>query len=401
MFDDPNDMEPMFPGINNSLADLAMEVHREAAALRNSLHKITKRRVAGLLRHINSYYSNLIEGYQTQPSDIERAVRKDYDTDSKKRALQELSKAHIEVQKEIENRLSNEQDLKICSRKFLCWIHKRFYEQVPEEFRKIKNPGSDKILWMKPGELRNRLVTVGRHTPPLPKALDGFLRRFSESYNPEQLHGEKKLIAVAASHHRLAWIHPFLDGNGRTARLFSHAYMKKAQIESHGLWTISRGLSRRKEDYQQFLAIADSPRQGDYDGCGNLSDKGLRKFCKFFLESCLDQIKFMSELLDLDNLHQRIAGYVGLRSQNMIAEERTLRQEAKYVLTEVMLRGEVSRGDAKRLTGLGDRTARKVVSQLEREKLIISESHRGPVRFNIPAKVVGYYFPNLYPAGTI
>lgn len=401
MIDNPSDMEPMFPKRSGDLVDLAMEVHREAAALRNSLHKMTRKRIADLLRHINSYYSNLIEGHHTHPSDIERAVRKDYDSDSEKRALQELSTAHIEVQKEIEHRLSEEQGLEICSRDFICWIHKRFYERVPEEFRRIKEPGSDKMLLMEPGRLRDRLVEVGRHTPPLPKALDDFLKRFSNSYHPDNLHGAKKLIAVAASHHRLAWIHPFLDGNGRTARLFSHAYMKKTQIESHGLWTISRGLSRRKEDYQQFLAIADSPRKGDYDGRGNLSDHGLQRFCEFFLDTCLDQIAFMGELLDLDNLQQRIKGYIDLRSQSMIAGEPALRQEAKYILTEVMLRGEVSRGEAKRVTGLGDRTARKVVSQLEEEELITSESHRSPLRFNIPAKVVGYYFPNLYPEGTI
>ena len=91
--------------------------------------------------------------------------------------------------------------------------------------------------------------------------------------------------------------------------------MKKANIESHGLWTISRGLSREKEDYQRFLALADSPRQGNYDGRGSLSDRGLRDFSVFFLETCLDQIRFMSELLDLDNLQDRIKGYVDLRSQ--------------------------------------------------------------------------------------
>jgi hypothetical protein len=101
MYENSSEIEPMFPKRNGQLIDLAMEVHREAAALGGSLHKITRKSIAALLRHINSYYSNLIEGHHTHPSDIERAVRKDYDTDSKKRALQELSLAHIEVQKEI------------------------------------------------------------------------------------------------------------------------------------------------------------------------------------------------------------------------------------------------------------------------------------------------------------
>jgi Fic family protein len=401
MFESPRGMEPMLPKRDGPLVDLAMEVHSEAAALRRSLHKITRKSIAELLRHINSYYSNLIEGHHTHPKDIERAVRKDYDTDPESRALQKLSEAHIEVQKDIEKRLIDEKDLEICSKEFICWIHKAFYDRVPEGFREIKDPTSDEVLIMEPGQLRDRLVNVGRHTPPKSESLKDFLNRFNAAYNPDDLHGSKKIIAVAASHHRLAWIHPFLDGNGRVARLFSHAYMKKANIESHGLWTISRGLARRKEDYQQFLAVADSSRQGDYDGRGNLSDKGLRKFCEFFLETCLDQVQFMGELLDLDNLQNRINGYVNQRSQNMLLGEEELREEAKYVLREVMLRGEVPRGEAKHITGLGERTARKLISQLEDEELVVSESHRSPIRFNIPEKVVGQYFPNLYPEGMI
>jgi len=397
----PAEMEPMFPKKNADLVDLAMDVHREAAALGRSLHKITRERIAEILRHINSYYSNLIEGHHTHPSDIERAVRREYDTDSAKRNLQELSLAHIEVQRRIEERINEYPGLEISTSEFLCWIHKTFYDQVPAEFRRIDDPATGESITMVPGELRQRLVEVGRHLPPIPDALPAFLNRFHEAYNPDDLHGSTKLIAIAASHHRLAWIHPFLDGNGRVARLFSHAFMIKAKIESHGLWTISRGLSRRVEDYRRYLALADSSRMGDYDGRGHLSESRMGEFCTFFLDTCLDQIGFMGELLDLDNLQNRIKGYVDLRSHHMIPNEDELRPEAKFILVEVMLRGQVPRGEAKRITGLNERTARSLVSQLEKEELIMSDSHKGPIRFSIPSKVVGYYFPSLYPEGMI
>ena len=85
----------------------------------------------------------------------------------------------------------------------------------------------------------------------------------------------------------------------------------------------------------------------------------------------------------------------------LLSGEDELRPEAKYILVEVMLRGEVPRGEAKRISGLNERTARSLVSRLEKEGLITSETHRSPIRFSIPPKVVGYYFPNLYPVGTI
>ena len=254
---------------------------------------------------------------------------------------------------------------------------------------------------MKPDQLRDRLVEIGNHLPPHPESLKAFMDRFNKKFNPDNLHGTQKLIAIASSHHRLAWIHPFTDGNGRIARLFTHACMKKAQIESHGLWTISRGLARESETYKNMLARADSSRKGDYDGRGNLSAKALKEFCFYFLKTCLDQIDFMSELLDLDNLSQRIHGYIDLRAQGILTDEKELKEESKYILTETMSRGEISRRDAKRVTGLSERSARRVLSTLEDEQLVISENHKSPVRFNIPPKVIGYYFPDLYPEGRI
>lgn len=81
-------MEPLFPSQNEELIDLAMNIHRRAAELGGPLHKITRSVIADLLRHMNSYYSNLIEGHHAHPADVERAARKEYDDDPKKRSLQ-------------------------------------------------------------------------------------------------------------------------------------------------------------------------------------------------------------------------------------------------------------------------------------------------------------------------
>lgn len=213
----PREMEPLFPSQNEELIDLAMSVHRKAAELGGLLHKITRRAVADLLKHINSYYSNLIEGIHIHPVDVEHAARKEYDEDPKKRALQKLSLAHIEVQKQIEKRLRDEPGLEISSPEFLCWIHGSFYKLVPEDFRRIKDPSTGEVFLMEPGKLRDRLVEAGNHLPLHPESLKAFMDRFNEVFNPDNLHGTKKLIAIASSHHRLAWIHPFADGNGRVA----------------------------------------------------------------------------------------------------------------------------------------------------------------------------------------
>ncbi len=387
-------MEPMFPTAKGEeLNSLAVEVIRQSAALGERLHPVTRRGVVELVRTMNSYYSNLIEGHNTHPADIERAMARDYSLEPATRALQEESVAHIDVQRLIEQRLVENPEENICSQAFLCWIHREFYERIPCEFREIKTPGGD-INIVIPGRLREDEVEVGRHFPPAFEALDSFLTRFEECYGNVNLGEIRKVVAAAAAHHRLAWIHPFLGGNGRVTRLFTHAYLVKARIDGHGLWTASRGLARNRTAYMGALASADEHRHGDLDGRGNLSNKGLLDFCIFFLQTALDQISFMSERLELDGILRRLEGYVG--RQVSFGE---LPLEANYLLREAFLRGEVPRGEVARITGKPDRTARRILKNLLEKKLLTSDSERAPVRLAFPTKVAGYYFPQLYPEG--
>jgi len=401
MYERPAHMEPLFPKESKALAELALKVYAGAAELGGMVHPITRREIARLLRHINSYYSNHIEGEHTTPADIEKAVKKEYSKDEAKKRLQLLSVAHIEVQKRIDERFELGEDLSVCSADFLCWIHKEFYERVPDSFLKIYHPDRDEYITMIPGELRKEHVIVGDHVPPKWEMVPDFLKRFEEVYASESVFGHKKLIAAASSHHRLTWIHPFLDGNGRVSRLFTYAFMRKAGIESHCLWTLSRGLARKEVEYKRMLAHADRTRQGDLDGRGNLSEKALTEFSTFFFETADDQVSFMKKMLSLDGLYNRITSYVNRRADNALPDEKPLRPEARHVLTEVMIRGEIARGEVPRLIGLGERTATDLIRALLEEELVTSESNRSPLRFHIPAKVVGYYFPDLYPAGSI
>lgn len=387
-------MEPMFPTAKSEdLNDLAIKVIRQSAALGEKLHPLTRRGVIELVRTMNSYYSNLIEGHNTHPADIERAMSRNYSHEPAKRALQMESVAHIDVQRLIEQQLADKPDEAICSKTFLCWIHQEFYDRLPSEFREIELPSGD-IKTVVPGKLRENEVEVGHHLPPASGTLDLFLKRFGEYYGNAKLGETQKVIAAAAAHHRLAWIHPFLDGNGRVTRLFTHAYLVNARVDGHGLWTVSRGLARNRNDYMGALAGADEHRHGALDGRGNLSNKGLFEFCTFFLKTALDQISFMSERLELDGFLRRLEGYVGRQTSFG-----NLPREANFLLREAFLRGEVPRGEVARITGKPDRTARRILKDLVEKKLLTSDSERAPVRLSFPTKVVGYYFPQLYPEG--
>jgi Fic family protein len=392
VYDHEAAMEPVFPANARELRESSARLVQSSAKLGGALHPLTRQKVVELVRQMNSYYSNLIEGHNTNPAEIEKALRKDYSRDPAKRALQQESSAHIEVQHLIEDRLSQE-DVAICSAAFLCWIHKEFYERLPDEFRIVRTKSGKKER-VEPGKLRTCEVEVGRHVAPTFRKLGKFLERFEAAYQPSIQDPLDRIIAAAAAHHRLAWIHPFLDGNGRVLRLFTHAYFIKIGLEGHGLWTISRGLARGRDEYIAALAGADRRRENDFDGRGNLSAQGLDEFCTFFLDVGIDQIEFMSGLLDLDTVLKRISTYA-----ERWAIEMGVPIESKHVLTEVFLRGEISRGDAGRVTGKPARTARRILGPLLKAGLIVSDTSKGPIRIGLPTKCVGYYFPRLYPEG--
>jgi Fic family protein len=393
-------MTPLLPEEAGELEDLALEVIQKSAALGNRQHPITLDMLRELLRIINSYYSNLIEGHNTHPHDIVRAMQKEYDSEPAKRNLQMESVAHIAIQKDMERRLREDPEIDITGRAFLCYLHCEFYRQLPEEFRIVTNPETGKESLVMPGELRDQFVKVGYHQPPGPDSLQMFLDRFGEFYAPDRHHGALKLVAAAAAHHRLMWVHPFLDGNGRVARLFTEAYFHQIPVYGFGLWSVSRGLARRNVDYKSALAWADALRRNDLDGRGNLSDEGLVHFCRFFLDVCLDQVQYMGGLLRLEELVERTRKYVELRSSGMIqgpAGEKGLRAEAARMLQDILVRGEAARGSVISVSGLKERTGRILLGQLIEEGLLVSDTPKGEVRMGFPIHAAGWFFPDLYP----
>ncbi len=396
-----NSMTPLFPEGADDLHDLALTVIQKSSALGNRQHPLTLNSLHDLLRIINSYYSNLIEGHNTHPYDIVRAMEKKYDAEPAKRNLQKESVAHIAVQRDMERRLLEEPGLTVTREEFFCYLHKEFYRQLPEEFQIVKDPDTGRERRVVPGALRDESVRVGRHVPPPSDALRELLARFDEAYALDNHHGAAKLIALAAAHHRLMWIHPFLDGNGRVARLFTEAYFQRIPVLGFGLWSVSRGLARRNADYKAALSWADAPRRNDLDGRGNLSNEGLIQFCRFFLEVCLDQVEYMGDMLRLEELVLRIKNYVDLRGRGMIpgpsGKKQPLRTEASRMLQEVLVHGVASRGNVQLASGLKERTGRTLLGMLLEEGLLVSDSPKGEVRLGFPIHAAGWFFPELFP----
>lgn len=385
-------MEPMLPSEGDGeLSDLAFDLVQRSARLAAPLAGPVQRELGRLVRSMNCYYSNFIEGHQTHPRDIERALHQDFATGNSQRDLQLEAIAHIEVQRQIDLEDGTPAEWWPLSEIYVRWLHRSFCEKLPPSLLRIKSEDSDRLVDVIPGEFRTDPVRVGHHRPPLPGELDAFMRRFEEAYAPTRLPKVQQLLSAAAAHHRLLWIHPFVDGNGRVARLMSHALLLRLGVGS-SLWSVSRALARNVDRYKMALANADASRRNDLDGRGALSLEALRDFCRLFLELCIDQVEFMRSLLQPSEIVRRIELYV---TDEVVA--RRLPKGSFEMLREAFYQGEVPRGRAPEITGYEERRARETVSVLLEKGLLLSEGVRAPLTLGFPIFVLERWLPTLYP----
>jgi Fic family protein len=369
-------LTPLLPGNGNigPLKDMAQELIAASAGLESKVARETAIVLGDQLRLINSYYSNLIEGHKTTIPDINMALQKKFSQDPEKKYAQELCAAHVETERRFMELVNASQRLNICNQQFLSEIHAAFYVNLPEEHLFTHTPKGFSKASVNPGQIRDVNVSVdGRslHGPDY-QDLPVLLKTFAQSYNPYQFHGDERLIAMAASHHRLTWLHPFRDGNGRVARLFSGLYLAGISINKSNLWSLSRGLSRNKKQYMFELWATDS--QNEQSG------------------------RFMEDLLRLDQIETRIDWYVETRAKH---DKKPLRIEAAKLLRAVFMRGAISRGMAAEILNMSERNARRIVSALICDGLLQSQSHRAPLTIGLPISVLPYYFPNLYDPSVI
>lgn len=388
-------MEPLMPeSRRHELAELTTTIHREAGKLQGTLHAALLPRIAEIVREMNSYYSNLIEGQHTYPRDMEAARANQPPADSSAQQRQQLGLAHLETEEWMRAQLLNDPSINVFSSQFICSIHREFYERLPVSERVIRDKNGLPSKPLIVGDLRQTEVEVGRHLPPAFSALPEFMSRFGGFYGGGDIIATRRLIAAAAAHHRLAWIHPFGDGNGRVTRLFTHAALIKAQVDAGGLWTISRGLARQRTRYYDLLASADQQRQSSIDGRGNLSDRSLAEFCEFFLNTMLDQVRFMTSLFELETLEKRIIAYA---IEHKVFEP-AHSERGTLLLRELLRRGELDRPSLAQVVDRGAVTTRKMLHAAETFGLIEASNKKSPYSLRFSADLYEAYFPKLFLA---
>ncbi len=407
----PEVFQPLFPEeralapLLERAASLVTEGHRLSGQAGQSLGAALRPR----LRAMSSYYTNKIEGQHTRPADIERALARVFDADARQARKQRLALAHMEAEAELEGRVSGVPGEAhaampgealstlpvetLYEPDFIRGIHAALYRRLPEAERVTEDAEI-----VAPGAWRTREVTAGRHLAPPAEEVEALVAAWGARYSA--LPGtELAVVGLACAHHRLLWIHPFVDGNGRTARLHSHLVLHALGL-SGGLWSPMRGLARTHEAYYARLSNADLPRRNDLDGRGPLSQEELVAFAAYFLDACLDQVSFMRGMLDLGGLRARIAdllGYLAAHPWSVGSERSVVKLEALEAMHYTAIAGPVERARFMAMTGLPDRTARRVLASLLDFGLLTSATSRAPIGFAVPLASLRFLFPRLWP----
>ncbi len=382
-YEAPHQFEPLIPeaGRMGALLERASDLTRAATALGSASGKTAQIELRALLRSMNSYYTNRIEGEHTRPNDIERALQQDFSSNADLARKQRLAVAHIRTEQACEAAIDARSTAGgdavrwLYSPQALQWLHGELFRGLDGDDLRL----ADGSL-MVPGAFRSRPVAVGVHEAPVASSLPAFLSRWGEA-NGRVRRGEASIVALAASHHRLACMHPFLDGNGRVVRLHTHLLLH-AQGLCNGLWSPLRGYAGSEQRYKALLKAADEHRRGDLDGRGNLTQAGLMAWIGYTLDMCIDQVEFMTRQLDIQGMRDRIAAALAFEAS---ALKTGVREEALVPLHYLFAtQTELGRAEFKTMLGLGERVATETLSALVRRGFVATDSPYGKLRFAVP-----------------
>jgi Fic family protein len=386
-------MEPMLLGAGlpqrPQLADLVLDLAQKSARLKASLPAGLLAGLAELVQTTSCYFSDLLEGIETHPVEIVRALGGEFSGEGRQRDLQLGAKAQIEVLRWVER--GGVAGGKACTAEGVRSLHRQLFGKYPEALLWMEDPITRERQRMLPGEVRTVAAQAGSVEAVSPRAVPRFLERFEQVYG--QLGKAESILAAAAAHHRLQWIHPFMNGDGRVARLMTHATLLET-LDTGGAWSMERGLARNAAQYRALLAHCSAPRPAGQGSGDALSEPALAEFTRFFLGVCVAEVDFMIGLMEPERLRARVLGWA--EEESRVGE---LPLQSGTILEAILRRGELPRGEAGSVVGAGERHARRMVSALAARGVLESASPRAPLRLTFPAELAHRWLPGLFPEG--
>lgn len=235
---------------------------------------------------LESLGSARIEGNQTTLSEIVENVIGSHSNEKSDESLQEIKN----IEQAIDFIESQVNKNTIFDRALISEIHKILVEglSIPPSGEGSRYPGSLRQI--------NVVITGSNHIPPDQFKVPEYFEELMDFVNTETI-SQNHLLITAIAQHRMAWIHPFDNGNGRLIRMFTYAMLIKQgfQIKSGRILNPTAIFCIDRDKYYEKLALADS---GEKDG--------VLDWCLYVLEGLRQEIEKIDKLLDLSFITSNI-----------------------------------------------------------------------------------------------
>lgn len=276
-------------------------------------------------------------------------------------------------------------------------LHARYYSLLPARERTLRVSDSGRAVDVNPGAWREEEILVGSHVGPAADDLDALMNRWSERFNPLRgANRTERLLLTIAGHHRLLYIHPFRDGNGRVARFALDAALIGIGLDAKGAWTPARGFARARHRYYHALIAADAERRHSTDGRGARSAEGLLRWTRFVLDVIREQVRFIDGLLEPRALRERVRSAV----HATVGSSETKRSSATRLVLAAWELGPLTRGELVEASGVADRSARRIIGELIAlgwlREATGADGRTAPVVGGLPITSAPTVFPNLF-----
>lgn len=166
-----------------------------------------------------------------------------------------------------------------------------------------------------PGEIRTESVVVGPYRAPDPGECAALLEQMCQWLNGPSFAGEGPMrlptavIRASLAHLYLAWIHPFGDGNGRTARLCEYLVLVTSGVPTSAAHLISNHCNQTRDEYYRQLRYA-SESGGDVS-------KFLHYCADGFVAGLTEQLQFVYDRQFRLAWHEHVAEQVTGRDVEM------------------------------------------------------------------------------------
>jgi len=223
------------------------------------------------------------------------------------------------------------------SEKDILSIHKKVTQDT------LENPSDS-------GVYRTRYVVVGNRItgkvifrPPANEHVPGLVNDLVEWLSSSQAKVLDPVIEAGIAHYEFVRIHPFVDGNGRTARVIATLI-----------------LYQRGFDTKQFFCLDDyydSDRSSYYRALQSVNEKtlDLTNWLKYFVEGVKVSAAAVKERvirLSSERLRKTERGQIALTERQM------------QIMEHIIEKGSITNRDAREMFGISDRAALKEIRKL-------------------------------------